>query len=324
MRRRQFTAMVVALLAVALASARAAEERVSRVGILRLGQLPDPFTTAFLEEMQALGYVEGRNVVYLMRWAEGHPDRGPGLARDLAQSRVDVILTGGDSLVRAAMEAAPTTPIVMGASNDPIGTGLARSLARPGGNVTGLTILSRELSQKRLEMFREAIPKLSRVAVFYNPTFASARADLEATESAALILGLTLRVIVVSQPTAIETAFAELNLRDVDGLITLADPFFTTHRAKIVELARTHGLPTMFYWREFVQAGGLVSYGPDNVALYRRAAHFVDKILKGGKPDELPIEQPMRFVLSLNLGTAKALGVTIPPALLARADEIIE
>jgi ABC-type uncharacterized transport system substrate-binding protein len=301
-----------------------AQEKIARVGILRSGQAPDPFATAFVQEMQALGYVDGRTVAYEIRWAKGHPERVPDLARELAAARVDVILTGGDNAIKAAKEAAPATPIVMGASNDPIGAGFAENLARPAGNVTGLTILSQELSRKRLEVFREAVPNLARVAVLYNPTFPSFQADLEATQSAARSLGLTLQPIPVSHASELDEALAGLSRRDVDGLITLADPFFTAHRERLAEFARAKRLPTMFHWREFVEVGGFVFYGPDNMALYRRAAHFVDKILKGAKPQDLPIEQPTSFVLGINLRTAKTLDLDIPPSLLARADEVIE
>jgi putative tryptophan/tyrosine transport system substrate-binding protein len=212
----------------------------------------------------------------------------------------------------------------MGASNDPVGIGVAESLARPRGTVTGLTIFSQELSQKRLELFREALPRLERVAVLYNPAFPSARVDLDATEAAARGLGMTVKVISVSHPAQFESAFTELRPQDADGLITLADPFFTAHRKRLAELARAKGLPTMFHWREFVEVGGLLSYGPDNVANYRRAAHFVARILKGAQPGTLPIEQPASFVLGVNLQTAKELGLTIPSNVLARADEVIE
>jgi putative tryptophan/tyrosine transport system substrate-binding protein len=316
--------ITLAVLTLAIPTASLAQNGIPRIGLLRSSQPPDPFTQAFINEMQALGYVEGRTVVYEMRWAEGNPDRLPALARDLAERKVDVILTGGDNAVKAAKEAAPTIPIVMGASNDPVGIGVAESLAHPRGTVTGLTIFSQELSQKRLELFREAMPKLERVAVLYNPAFPSARADLDATETAARSLGMTLRVVSVAHPSQFEPVFAELSPHNVDGLITLADPFFTAHRSKLAQLARTKGLPTMFHWREFVQAGGLMSYGPDNVASYRRAAHFVARILKGAQPGTLPIEQPASFVLGVNLQTARTLGLTIPTNVLARADEVIE
>ncbi|WP_048707917.1 ABC transporter substrate-binding protein [Microvirga massiliensis] len=315
---------LAALVLMLSAAAILADDRVPRVGLLREGQLPDPFGAAFLDEMEVLGYKAGATVIYETRWAEGNPDRLPALARELAALKVDVILTGGDSAVRAAMEAAPTIPIVMGASNDPLGSGLAKSLTQPGGNVTGLTNFSLEMGQKRLETFRDAVPNLARVAVLYNPGFPSAQADLGATDSAARALGLSLRAIPVSQGAELESAVTRLSRRDIDGLITLADPFFTAHRERLAKLALAARLPTMFHWREFVEVGGLMSYGPDNVALYRRAAHFVDKILKGAKPETLPIEQPASFVLEFNLRTAKELGIVIPPELLAQADKVIE
>jgi putative tryptophan/tyrosine transport system substrate-binding protein len=316
--------LVLAALTLTLPTAAMAGDKIPRVGLLRAGQPPDPFGKAFLEEMEVLGYKAGQSIIYETRWAEGNPDRLPALARELAALGVDVILTGGDSAIRAAKEAAPATPIVMGASNDPVGSGLAQGLARPGGKVTGLTNFSLEVGQKRLETFREAVPNLSRVAVLYNPQFPSARADLASTQEAAQSLGISLQAIPVSRTSELENAIAGLNRRDVDGLMTLADPFFTAHRDPLAKLALAAQLPTMFHWCEFVQIGGLMSYGPDNVALYRRAAHFVDKILKGAEPGTLPIEQPANFVFCINLKTAKALRTAVPPELLARADELIE
>jgi putative ABC transport system substrate-binding protein len=274
--------------------------------------------------MRALGYEEGRTVLYEARWAEGKPDRLPALAAELAAVNVDIILTGGETAIVAAQNAAPATPIVMGASNDPVRAGFARSLARPGGLVTGLTIFSEELSQKRLELFREAVPSLARVAVLINPNFPAAQAEMKATEYAARLLGITVQPVTVSRVDELEHALVSLTNSDVDGLITLADPFFTAHRGRIVDLANVARLPTMLHWREFVQAGGLLSYGPDNVELYRRAASFVDKILKGAKPGDLPIEQPTKFVLAINLKAAKALGIAVPQSVLFRADEVIE
>jgi len=320
---QQIRLALVAMVLV-LPTAASAKTRVPRIGLLRAGQLPDPFGQAFLDEMKALGYTAGETVAYEIRWAEGKPERLPALARELATLKVDVILTGGDSAVRAAMDAAPTTPIVMGASNDPVGSGLAQSLAHPGGNVTGLTNFSLALGQKRLETFRDAVPSLTRVAVLYNPAFPSARADLDATASAARGLGISLRVIPASHAVELDEVFAGLNPSEVDGLITLADPFFTAHRERLAKLALSARLPTMFHWREFVVAGGLMSYGLDNIALYRRAAHFVDRILKGARPEMLPIEQPASFVMGLNLRTARQLGIVVPLELLARADEVIE
>jgi len=300
------------------------ERSLPRVGLLRQGSPNDPFTAAFLDEMRLLGYVAGQTILYEFRWAEGDPARVPHLARDLSTRGSDVIVTGGDNAIRAVRDAAPHTPVVMGASNDPIGLGLVQSVAPPGGSVTGLTIFSEELSQKRLELFRDAIPHLTRVAVLHNPNFPSARADLSSTEAAARILGLALRIVTVTSGSDLEPAFAGLDRKDVDGLIMLADPFFTAHKGRIVELSRGMALPAMFYWREFAEAGGLMSYGPDGAALDRRAAHYVHRILNGAKPEELPIEQPTKLELVLNQKTARELNLIFPPTLLARADEVIE
>jgi putative ABC transport system substrate-binding protein len=323
MRRRDFITLLGGA-AVAWTLRVRAQDQIARVGLLRTSAPPDPFVDAFRDGMRALGYEEGRTVLYEARWAEGKPDRLPALAAELAAVNVDIILTGGETAIVAAQNAAPATPIVMGASNDPVRAGFARSLARPGGLVTGLTIFSEELSQKRLELFREAVPSLARVAVLINPNFPAAQAEMKATEYAARLLGITVQPVTVSRVDELEHALVSLTNSDVDGLITLADPFFTAHRGRIVDLANVARLPTMLHWREFVQAGGLLSYGPDNVELYRRAASFVDKILKGAKPGDLPIEQPTKFVLAINLKAAKALGIAVPQSVLFRADEVIE
>jgi putative ABC transport system substrate-binding protein len=260
-REERMWAMKAARIAVVLCTAFililplsvAAQERAARIGLLRTNAAPDPFVEAFRDGMRALGYEDGRTVIYETRWAEGEPARLPTLAAELAALNVDVILTGGETAIRAAQKAAPTTPIVMGASNDPIAAGLAQTLARPGGMVTGLTIFSKELSQKRLELFRETVPTLARVAVLMNPSFPTAVAEMKATEQAAQLLGITVRPVAVSRGEELERAFA--GLTNVDGLISLADPFFTAHRGRIVDLAIAARLPTMLHWREFVQAG---------------------------------------------------------------------
>jgi ABC-type uncharacterized transport system substrate-binding protein len=300
------------------------QARIPTIGLLRTSAPPDPFAEAFREGMRAIGYEDGQTVTYAMRWADGKPERLPALAAELAALNVDIIVTGGETAILAAANAAPSTPIVMGASNDPVGAGLARSLARPGGTVTGLTILSRELSQKRLEIFREAVPTLTRAAVLINPGFPAALAEMKATEEAGQHLAIVIQPVSVSSVDELERAFSGLTNSKVDGLITLADPFFSAHRQQIVDLANRARLPTMLHWREFVEAGGLLSYGPDNVELYRRAASFVDKILRGAKPGDLPIEQPTRFVLAINLKAARALGITVPQSVLFRADKVIE
>jgi putative ABC transport system substrate-binding protein len=300
------------------------QERISKIGLLRTNAPPDPFVDAFRDGMRTLGYEEGRTILYETRWAEGKPDRLPVLAAELTALNVDIILAGGETAIHAAQNAAPGTPIVMGASNDPVGAGFAHSLARPGGMVTGLTIFSKELSQKRLELFRETVPRLARVAVLINPSFPAALSEMKATEQAAQLLGIAMQPVTASRADELELALGSLAHSKVDGLITLADPLFTAHRSRIVDLANAARLPTMLHWREFVQAGGLLSYGPDNAELYRRAATFVDKVLKGSKPGDLPIEQPTKFVLAINLKTARALGIAVPQSVLFRADEVIE
>jgi ABC-type uncharacterized transport system substrate-binding protein len=322
MRRRAFITLLGGAAAWPLRTG--AQERIPKIGLLRTNAPPDPFVDAFRDGMRRLGYEDGQTVLYETRWAEGKPDRLPVLAAELTALNVDIILTGGDTAIRAAQNAAPATPIVMGASNDPVGAGFAHSLARPGGTVTGITIFSKELSQKRLELFRETVPSLARVAVLINPSFPAALSETKATEEAAQLLGITMQPVTASRVDELERALKSLTNSKVDGLITLADPFFTAHRGRIVDLANAARLPTMLHWREFVQAGGLLSYGPDNVDLYRRAANFVDKILKGAKPGDLPIEQPTKFVLAINLKTARTLGITVPQSVLFRADEVIE
>jgi putative ABC transport system substrate-binding protein len=316
--------LVVSLGVVLLPLIVVAQERIPKVGLLRTNAPPDPFVEAFRDGMRALGYVEGRTVAYEVRWADGRPHALPALAAELAALNVDVILTGGETAIRAAKQAAPSTPIVMGASNDPVAAGLARSLAQPGGTVTGLTIFSHELSQKRLEVFREALPGLLHVAVLVNPTFPTAHSDVAATEQAARALGLNVSRVPVSRAEELPAAIDALRDHGVNGLITLADPFFTAHRKQIASLARTGRLPIMFHWPEFVEAGGLLSYGPDNADLYRRAASYVDRILRGARPGDLPIEQPSKLLLAVNLTTAQALGITFSPSFLSRADEVIE
>jgi ABC-type uncharacterized transport system substrate-binding protein len=322
MRRRAFITLLGGAAAWPLRTG--AQERIPKIGLLRTNAPPDPFVDAFRDGMRRLGYEDGQTVLYETRWAEGKPDRLPVLAAELTALNVDIILTGGDTAIRAAQNAAPATPIVMGASNDPVGAGFAHSLARPGGTVTGITIFSKELSQKRLELFRETVPSLARVAVLINPSFPAALSETKATEEAAQLLGITMQPVTASRVDELERALKSLTNSKVDGLITLADPFFTAHRGRIVDLANAARLPTMLHWREFVQAGGLLSYGPDNVDLYRRAANFVDKILKVAKPGDLPIEQPTKFVLAINLKTARTLGITVPQSVLFRADEVIE
>jgi putative ABC transport system substrate-binding protein len=272
--------------------------------------------------LRELGYAEGQSVLFEYRWAGGKPERLPALAAELARLNVDVIVTGGEQAILAAKQATRTIPIVMGASNDPVGAGLVASLARPDGNVTGMTILSPELSRKRLELLKEILPRATRVAVLYNPAFPGTALDLRQTRDAARTLGLALHDVEVQRPAELDAAFATARER-ADALIPLADPFFTAHHARIVDLARKYRLPGIYNWKEYVAAGGLISYGPSLRDLYRRAATHVGRILKGDRPGDLPVEQPTTFELVINLTAAKTFGLTLPPSLMSRADQVM-
>jgi putative ABC transport system substrate-binding protein len=316
--------LVLGLLVTPVAIGAQTAPAVWRIGVLRTQSRHalDSAAEGLREGLRELGYVEGQSVLLEYRWAEGRPDRLPALAAELARLDVDVIVTGGEQAILAAKRATSTIPIVMGASNDPVAAGLVASLARPGGNVTGMTIVSPELSRKRLELLKEVLPRASRVAVLHNPGSPGTALDLTQTRDAARRLGLTLHEVEVRRPAALEAAFVTAR-EHADVLIPLADPFFTAHHARIVELARRYRLPGIYYWREYVAAGGLMSYGPSLRALYRRAATHVDKILKGAKPGDLPVEQPATFELVLNLTATKTFGLTIPPSVVARADEVV-
>ncbi|HEX9818081.1 MAG TPA: ABC transporter substrate-binding protein [Methylomirabilota bacterium] len=325
MRRR--TALVVLTLGLAVSSPLGHAQTtgtIPRIGLLRTNArgAPDPAAEGFRRGLHELGYVEGQSIQLEYRWAEGRPDRLPALAAELAAINVDVIVTGGEQAILAAKRATMTIPIVMGASNDPVGAGLIASLARPGGNVTGMTILSGE-RRRRLELLKEVLPRLSRVAVLSNPAFPGTALDLRQTRDAARTLGLTLEEIEVRRAADLETAVSAARQR-AQAVIALADPFFTAHRARIVDLTTRHRLPGMYYWAEFAEAGGLMAYGPSLLDLYRRAATRVDRILKGARPADLPVEQPTRFELTVNFKTARALDLGLPQAVLVRADRVIQ
>jgi putative ABC transport system substrate-binding protein len=317
-------ALALGILVTAEAAYGQSAPQVWRIGVLRT-QSRDALDSAaegLRQGLRELGYVESQNIRLEYRWAGGKPDRLPALAAELVRLNVDVIVTGGEQAILAAKQATRTIPIVMGASNDPVGAGLVASLARPGENVTGMTILSPELSRKRLELLKEVAPRASRVAVLYNSAFPGTVLDLQQTRDAARRLGLSLHDIEVQRPTEFEAAFASARER-ADALIPLADPFFTAHHALIVDLAIKHRLPGIYNWKEYVAAGGLMSYGPSLRELYRHAATHVDKILKGAKAGDLPVEQPTTFELAINLKTARTFGLTLPQSLLIRADEVM-
>ena len=293
-----------------------------RIGILRPGSPPDPFVEAFRQGLRELGYAEGQNIRIEYRWAEGRDERLQGLAAELVHLKVDVIVTAGTGAL-AAKNATTSIPIVMAATANPVGLGLVASLARPGGNVTGLTGQGDELPGKWMQLLKETVPRVSRVAVLWDP--ASSAESVRASETAARSLGIRLQTLKVGRPDDFAAAFAKAQKNRTEAIIVLGSASFYAHRARLVELAAKYRLPTMYDQKEFVVgSGGLMSYGANFHDLFRRAAGYVDKILKGAKPADLPIEQPTKFELAINLKTAKALGLTIPPLLLLRADQVIQ
>jgi len=267
--------------------------------------------------------VEGQNIAIESRWAEGKYDRYPALAADLVRLKVGAIVTVGGAATQAAKQATRTIPIVMSVVIDPLGAGLVPSLARPDGNVTGLSVMTEGVG-KQLEALKEVVPKLSRVAVLSNPANPGSAPQLREAEIAARALALRLQFLQARDPQEIDSAFAAMTKERAGALVVLADAIFTNQVKQIAELAVKSRLPSMYGLREYVDAGGLMVYSPDTLELERRAASYVDKILKGAKPGDLPIQQPTKFELVINIKTAKVLGLTIPPSLLLRADQVIE
>ncbi len=282
-------------------------------------------TEAFRQGLRELGYVEGKNIVIELRSAEGKLDRLPALAAELVRLKVDVIVTGGPTATRAAKEATSTIPIVMAQDTDPVGNGFVASLARPGGNITGLSTFAPELSGKRLELLKETIPKLSRVAVFGTSTYPGNAQSLKEVELAAKAFGVKLQYLDVLSPKDIETAFQAAGKGRADAvLMMVSGAIARDHRTEIIELAVKNRLPVIYEGGHYVEAGGLMTYGVNFNDLDRRAATYVDKILKGAKPADLPVEQPIKFEFIVNLKAAKQIGVTIPPNVLVRADRVIK
>jgi putative ABC transport system substrate-binding protein len=303
-----------------------AEQIPYRIGLVSPGSASSMASRveALKNGLRDLGYIEGQNITMEYRWGDGKDERVPGLVSDLMNLKVDMFLTHGVLATRAARDASATIPIVCFDCGDLVATSLVESLSRPGGNITGVTLIHPETSGKRLELLKEMIPGLARVAVLYNSGNPVAEPELRSTQDAARMLRLDLQSVGVKGPSAIEDAVTSMTRERADALIVLSDAAFLGRRRQIAELVATNRLPTIFWTGEYAKAGGLVGYGPDGVAIARRAASYVDKILKGTKPRDLPIEQPTKFELIFNLKAAHALGLTIPPALLARADEAIE
>jgi putative ABC transport system substrate-binding protein len=316
--------LFLSLLAVPLAATAQPSGQVYRIGFLSTDPPPAPWWDALLDGLRERGYSEGRNLVFERRFSEGHAERFPELAAELVRLRVDCIIVPTTPAALAAKHATQTIPIVMTTANDPVGAELVASLARPGGNITGLSTLAPELSGKRLELLKEVVPGLTRVAVLWNAANPAHAATWEETQAAARALGLLLHAQDVRGPQDLEGAFARTVQARPEALLVLPDLLINMYRPQIVQFVTQQHLPSVFSTKEWVVIGGLMSYGPSIPDLFRRAATYVDKILKGAKPADLPVEQPTKFELVLNLKTAQALGLTIPPIVLFQADEVIK
>jgi putative ABC transport system substrate-binding protein len=319
--------LTLSLLAAPLTGTAQPQSTVPRLGILTpAAEASTPLWEAFRQGLRDLGYVEGKNIALEYRFAAGQNERLPELAAELVRLPVDVIVAGGSAATRAAQQATRTLPIVMAATSDPVGEGLVASLARPGGNITGLSFLGEDLPGKRLEILKETVPQSTRIAVLANPAFPAYASRMHHLTGAARALGLHLHVVEVRRADELDTAFAGLPRAGADAVLVLEDAVVLNgQRGRVVaELAATHRLPVMYAWREWVVAGCLMSYGPSLPDVRRRAATYVDKILQGAKPADLPVEQSTKFDLLINLKTAQALGITIPPHLLVLADEVIQ
>jgi putative tryptophan/tyrosine transport system substrate-binding protein len=326
---RYLAALLVTLalgFVVAPLAADAPPTKVYRIGWLRTGSPAaglDPSGEVLRQRLRELGYDEGRNLAIAERFAEGREERLPALAAELVRLPVDLLVAVGSAAIRAAQQATHTLPIVMLVGGDPVGSGLISNLAHPGGNLTGIATLSPRLSAQRLTWLKRLVPQVAQLAVLFNPDDETKIVDWHQTQAAARALGVQLVPLEVRSLDAIERAFVTLRQAQAGALITLSDAVTLRYRRQIVELAAAHRLPGMYEFREFVEAGGLMAYGPRLSALFQQVADYVDKILKGAKPGDLPVEQPTKFELVLNLKTAQALGLTIPPTLLSQADEVI-
>jgi len=318
--------LVLALLTAPIAVETQQAGKVPRLGILGAysSSIASPFAEALRQGLRDAGYVEGQNIVLEERWAEGNFDRLPSLAADLVRRKVDVIVAASTPAVQAARQATRTIPIVMTLVSDPVESGIVASLGRPGGNVTGLSLMHPELSGKRLALLKEVSPKISDVAVLWSASTASYSVVLGETEAAARSLGMHLQSVEVRGPAGVDNAFTSMTRDRISALVVLPDPMFRNQHRRIIDLAAKNRLPAMYWSRELVDAGGLMAYGANIADIHRQAAVLVDKILKGAKPSALPIEQPAKLELAINLKTAKALGMTIPPSLLQRADRVVE
>jgi putative tryptophan/tyrosine transport system substrate-binding protein len=326
MDRRAFIGSLAGgLLAAPLAAEAQPAAKVWRIGVLSSGSPSAAIARidAFKQGLRELGYIEGQNLAIEYRWAEGREDRLSALAADLVRLTVDIIVTQGTVATVVAHRARPTMPIVFAVAGDPVAAKLVASLTRPAGTVTGLAVLGAEMSPKRLELLREMVPGLTRIAALWNPGNSSSVPELKATEAAARTFGLQLQSVEARDARGLDAAFAAMTKQGAGAVIVLSDSMLFGQRRQIADLAARNRLPAIAWTREFID-GLLMVYGPNVAEMYRRAATYVDKIFKGAKPADLPVEQPTKFELLINLRTAKALGLTIPPSLLQRADQVIE
>jgi putative tryptophan/tyrosine transport system substrate-binding protein len=327
MRRRRFVALLGSAAVVRPLAARAQHKATPVVGFLG-STSPEPnapFVAAFHHGLGEAGYVEGQNVAIEYRWAEGSYDRLPGLAGDLVGRKIDLIVTGGGSVVALAAKAATSTiPIVFISGDDAVAAGLVASLARPGGNLTGVSFLVVELTAKLLELLSELVPRANVIALLVNPTNPLTERLMKVAQEAARAKGVQLSILKAGTESDIDATFTALAQLKAGALVVGADSFFAAQRDQLVALASNHAIPVIYPLREYVAAGGLVSYGPSLTAVYRQAGIYAGKILKGAKPADLPVQQPTKFEMVINIKTAKALGLAVPQALLARADEVIE
>jgi putative ABC transport system substrate-binding protein len=317
--------LITALLPTVLPSEAQQPGKVSRIGYMHSGAKPDVTDEAFQQGLRDLGYLEGKNIVLEYRYAEGKTERFPDLAAELVRSKVDIIVAVNEVGARAAKNATKTIPIVMvSVGPNPVEAGLVESLARPGGNITGLTLMAVEIAGKRLELLKEAVPKLARVDALYDPAVRGTVEEAKDVHSTGRALGLTSKSWEVRGTDGFEKVFAALRKERPDGLYVPGGPLLNANRKLIADFALKSRMPSVYVRKESVEAGGLMSYGVDPVDHYRRAAYFVDKILKGSKPADLPVERPTKFELVINLKTAKEIGLTIPQSVLYRADKVIK
>jgi len=327
MRRRDFIIFLAGAMAAWPLAARAQQKATPVIGVLNTGSpgpSTAPFIAAFRQGLSEAGYVEGQNLAIEYRWAEGHYDRLPALAADLVGRKVDLIMASSPPSALAAKSATSTIPIVFRSGADPVGDGLVASLARPGGNLTGISNLADELTAKRLELLSELVPQARLIALLVNPNNGTAEHVIRDMQEAARIKELQLHILKAGTESEIDAAFATLVQQHASALVVGGDPFLTGRREQLVALASRHAVPSIYAWREFTASGGLISYGASLTAALRLVGIYAGKILKGAKPADLPVEQPTRFELVINLKTAKELGLTVPQSMLMRADEVIE